>query len=54
MKVVAEGVETPEVQTALHSLGADMIQGYLIAKPLPGEALVAFLEQSRDAQAAAA
>jgi EAL domain-containing protein (putative c-di-GMP-specific phosphodiesterase class I)/CHASE2 domain-containing sensor protein/GGDEF domain-containing protein len=53
MKVVAEGVETPEVQAALHSLGADMIQGYLIAKPLPGEALVAFLENARATRIAA-
>ena len=35
MVVVAEGVETPDVQAALAGLGCDMIQGYLISKPLP-------------------
>ena len=54
MKVVAEGVETDDVQAALNALGADMIQGYLIAKPLPAEALEEFLATARDARMAAA
>jgi len=32
--VVGEGVENPEGQDILHSLGCNEIQGYLIAKPL--------------------
>lgn len=35
MVVVAEGVETSEVQSTLALLGCDVIQGYLISKPLP-------------------
>ena len=35
LKVVAEGVETPEVWALLQELNCDTIQGYLISKPLP-------------------
>lgn len=38
--VVAEGVETKEQQRYLTELGVDVLQGYLLCKPLPiGEAL---------------
>ena len=53
MKVVAEGVETEDVQAALQGLGADMVQGYLISKPLAADAFAAFLAKARDARAAA-
>ena len=33
--VVAEGVETPEERDALAALGADLMQGYLFARPGP-------------------
>ena len=33
-KVVAEGVETPSILQALSRLGCDMVQGYLIGKPM--------------------
>ncbi|HJQ07429.1 MAG TPA: EAL domain-containing protein, partial [Nocardioides sp.] len=33
--VVAEGVETPDQRRALTELGCPLIQGYLIAKPMP-------------------
>jgi len=33
-KVVAEGVETPAILHALARLGCDMVQGYLIGKPM--------------------
>ena len=36
MRVVAEGVETHEQLERLHLLGADDMQGYLIARPLSG------------------
>lgn len=39
LSVVAEGVETREVYDALAILGCDIIQGYLISKPLPFEQL---------------
>lgn len=33
-KAVAEGVETIEQKSYLESIGCDLIQGYLISKPL--------------------
>ncbi len=35
LNVVAEGVETKSIVTALASLGCDTVQGYCFAKPLP-------------------
>ena len=37
LKVVSEGVETQEQRQLLHDMQCDMIQGYLISKPLPAE-----------------
>jgi diguanylate cyclase (GGDEF)-like protein len=47
MSVVAEGVETPEVEARLRSAGCDIAQGYGIARPLPLEQLDEFLRSSR-------
>lgn len=41
--VVAEGVETQEDQDKLRMLGCDMIQGYHLAKPMPGADLEEWL-----------
>ena len=35
LKTIAEGVETPAQRNLLASVGCDMVQGYLYAKPLP-------------------
>lgn len=43
LKVVAEGVETPEQLALLRDFGCDQVQGYLISRPLPLEQLQAFL-----------
>ncbi|HUF19220.1 MAG TPA: EAL domain-containing protein [Burkholderiales bacterium] len=43
LKVVAEGVETEEQAKMLHMLRCDQMQGYLISKPLPLEAMTALL-----------
>lgn len=43
LKSVAEGVETEEAAACLASLGADAMQGYLIARPLPSDQLAAWL-----------
>lgn len=42
LNVVAEGVETEAQQTLLREAGCDQFQGYLIARPLNGNALAAF------------
>lgn len=47
MQVVAEGVETAEVQDALLALGCDMIQGYVFSRPLAFEDAAAFLLRPR-------
>jgi diguanylate cyclase (GGDEF)-like protein len=43
MRVVAEGVETPEVLRELQRLGCDVVQGYVIARPLAPAAVTSFL-----------
>lgn len=43
LEVVAEGVESEEVQAALGHLRCDRVQGYHIGKPMPAEALQALL-----------
>lgn len=42
LRVVAEGVETPEDWNLLRRLGCDYAQGYLIARPLPAPDVPAF------------
>jgi EAL domain-containing protein (putative c-di-GMP-specific phosphodiesterase class I)/AmiR/NasT family two-component response regulator len=44
---VAEGVETVEDWKLLRDLGCDMAQGYLLAKPMPADALVGWMRQDR-------
>lgn len=39
LRVVAEGVETPEVASYLKTCKCDEIQGYLVGKPMPPEAI---------------
>lgn len=43
MSTTAEGVETEEQLNALRLAGASQAQGYLIAKPMPREAVAAFI-----------
>jgi EAL domain-containing protein (putative c-di-GMP-specific phosphodiesterase class I) len=40
MKVIAEGVETPEQASQLRSLGCEFAQGYFFSKPLDSAAVV--------------
>ena len=44
MTVVAEGVETVDQLEFLREIGCDLVQGYLISKPLPGPELVKWLK----------
>jgi diguanylate cyclase len=43
LRVVAEGVETPQQLDFIRSQGADSFQGYLFSKPLPADAFSALL-----------
>src|SRR5207248_3759952 len=43
LKVIAEGVEHRAAWDKLRELGCDMAQGYFVSRPLPAEALVAWL-----------
>lgn len=44
ISVVAEGVETEEQAAFLTSLGCDILQGFLISRPLPPKEFIAFVE----------
>jgi EAL domain-containing protein (putative c-di-GMP-specific phosphodiesterase class I) len=41
--VTAEGIETVEQLTFLHTLGCDLAQGYLLGRPMPFADLTALL-----------
>jgi diguanylate cyclase len=41
LKVVAEGVETEAQQAFLTDLGCDLLQGFLLGKPLPPHEFIA-------------
>ena len=43
MSIVAEGVETREDWDVVAELGCDFVQGYYVAKPMPENALVQFI-----------
>lgn len=45
--VIAEGVETAEIATRLLQLGCEQAQGYWIAKPMPGSALIDWVARYR-------
>lgn len=45
LRVVAEGIETVEQHDYLMSLGCEVFQGYLFAKPMPLDSLITWLTQ---------
>jgi len=47
MKLVAEGIETQEVWDELQTLGCDIAQGYLMAKPMPADTLVQWIKAKK-------
>lgn len=48
-RILAEGVETEEQRRVLAAVGCDEAQGYLFARPMPEEELLAFLAARRRA-----
>ena len=50
MEVVAEGVETHPAMALLTVMGCDMIQGFLISRPIGLDALCVFLNEDRPAE----
>ena len=50
--VVAEGVEDGETLQLLTQMGCDKAQGFLIARPMPFEALMEFLAERKKSEAA--
>jgi EAL domain-containing protein (putative c-di-GMP-specific phosphodiesterase class I)/GGDEF domain-containing protein len=50
LPVVAEGVEEERTLKALEQLGCDQIQGYLFARPMPGDRLIAWCRDFHQAQ----
>jgi EAL domain-containing protein (putative c-di-GMP-specific phosphodiesterase class I) len=51
MAVVAEGVETVEQWQAMRTIGVDAVQGFLVARPLPVEAIPIWLNAWNDTPA---
>ena len=45
LKTIAEGIETEEQRVLIDSLGCDMIQGYLLSRPLPLPNIIAWLRE---------
>jgi EAL domain-containing protein (putative c-di-GMP-specific phosphodiesterase class I) len=43
--VLAEGVETVAQRAVLREIGCDEIQGYLLSRPMPPEAFIAFMAE---------
>jgi EAL domain-containing protein (putative c-di-GMP-specific phosphodiesterase class I) len=53
LRVVGEGVETEDILTRLRDCDCDIAQGFLLARPMPTEALARWLAPVDDQQAAA-
>ena len=47
LKVVAEGIETPDVWAALLRLGCDLAQGYYISRPMPAAEVAGWTRTQR-------
>jgi diguanylate cyclase (GGDEF)-like protein len=47
LRVVAEGIETPQAWSSLLRLGCDLAQGYFISRPMPAELVPGWLATQR-------
>ena len=47
LEIVSEGVETKEQLELLKQQGCDVIQGYLISRPIPAAEIPAFLKKEK-------
>jgi len=52
LKTVAEGIEDDDVLAHLHAIGCDQGQGYGIARPMPAQAFLEFLDVAESRTAA--
>jgi EAL domain-containing protein (putative c-di-GMP-specific phosphodiesterase class I) len=52
LSVVAEGVEDAATLDAVRTLGADVIQGYLLGRPMPEELLRQWITERLDERTA--
>jgi diguanylate cyclase (GGDEF)-like protein/PAS domain S-box-containing protein len=52
LSTTAEGVETPEQLTLLRAMGCTDVQGYLVARPMPGAQVADFLRRHQATDAA--
>jgi len=48
MEVVAEGVETASALALLSVMGCDMVQGFLISRPIGLDAIIEFLREQAE------
>jgi sensor c-di-GMP phosphodiesterase-like protein len=44
---VAEGVETPEHLRLVREAGCDLVQGWLLAQPMPAEEILGWVQRVR-------
>ena len=49
LRTVAEGVETPAQQELLRQLGCDMVQGFLVSRPLDAQQTLEWLSRPQSA-----
>jgi diguanylate cyclase (GGDEF)-like protein len=50
LEVVAEGVETEQQYAIVRRLGCDMVQGFFIARPMPADQLLTWMDGYEDTQ----
>jgi len=50
LEVIAEGVETEQQYAIVRRLGCDLVQGYFIARPMPADQLLTWIEGYEDTQ----